>query len=110
MFFSPENIEQARAKIYQEKITAEKKQDQEVISVLDDHKELIRNRLACEEQSFCLPIRHENVEKSLICSWFAAHGLICDKTVFVNRERGYDTCCWTVSLNKTTWWNRFFNN
>jgi ribosome-binding factor A len=45
MFLSPENMEQARAKIYQEKITAEKKQNQEVISELENTKESIRNQL-----------------------------------------------------------------
>jgi hypothetical protein len=109
MFFSRENMEQARAKIYEEKMKIKKEQDQDVISVLDNAKESIRNQLAVER--FCLPIR-DAVDKPLVCSWFAAHGLVCDKTVFISYECGYDGCCWAANLKKTpkTWWNRFFQD
>ena len=73
----------------------------------DEHKENILQNLAASKR-FCLPIRPAT-DKPFICSWFAANGLTCDKNVFVERECGYECCCWTVSLQKKkSLWSRLF--
>lgn len=111
MFFSPDNMALAQIKIHEDQIKAQKEQDQNAIQTLNRQKEHIRNCLV-QSGKMNLPIR-DDIDKPLLCSWFAVNGLTCDKDVFVKYSCGYDTCAWTVSLNPPTtpktWWKRIFN-
>lgn len=105
MFFSHENIEHARSKILADQSSSRTQQEQIDLRELDEQKENIHQNLAASER-FCLPIR-ATAGKPLICSWFAANGLTCDKNVFVEQECGFYHCCWTASLKKKSFWSRF---
>ena len=108
-------MERARAKVLADqlkskadRLKSKNEQDQKVLCHLDKHKESIRENLAASTE-FCLPIINvDKVEKSVICSWFAANGLTCDKNVSVKQLCAYDDCCWTASLKKKSLWSRLF--
>ena len=101
-------MERARAKVLADQLKSKNEEAQQAIRQLDAHKESIRQNLTASDERFCLPINGRG-DKPLICSWFAANGLTCDKNVFVERECGYECCCWTVSLQKKkSLWSRLF--
>jgi len=110
MFFSAEDMEQARVKVAEDQLKLQIQQNQKTLDQLDRNKYNIRKSLAIHGD-LCLPIRDDSIEKPLICSWFAKNGFTCDKDVFVRVESGYDTWCWFASLKKPseTFWDRFKN-